>query len=455
MTFNKKVVYVLLLMLALFCCVVLYFSYFQIFKSDDIYSHSGNRRLQSVQRGSIYDRNGELLAESVQKGDEQIRSYPHGKLYAQVIGYNDVIYDSSLLESSFSKYLVGSGAGDSLLASLMGVDGDRGADVYLTIDHNLQKKAYELLQNRTGAIVAMDPSTGEILCMASCPTFDPSTLKENFDALEASDDKLWLPRATNIDYVPGSVFKIITAAAAVENGLDTMIYEDTGVFLVDGQEIHNYNNRVYGELDLRQAFAKSSNTYFAKLATELGADALRNTAERFGFNKPHSFDYPVFQSVTLAGSPSDTQLAAVGYGQGDTLTTPLHMATVVSAIANGGSLMEPYVVSRARQDGKLLYEKKPTVQNRAVSVTAAQTVGELMVECVNSGTASGAAISGIQVAAKTGTAEVEGKPDHAWFTAYAPAENPRISLAIVLENSGTTGAACAGMARSLILSYLQ
>jgi len=446
---------VLLLMLALFCSVVLYFSYFQFFKSDEIYQHSGNRRLQSVQRGSIYDRSGVLLAESVQEGDVQTRSYPYGELYAQLIGYSDVVYDRSLLEASFSGYLLGSGAGDGFLETLFGIDPNKGADLHLTVDHDLQKKAYELLQNRTGAVVAMDPNTGEVLCMASCPTFDPATIQENFEVLEASDSKLWLPRATNIDYVPGSVFKIITAAAAVENGLDTMTYDDTGTFLVDGQEIHNYNNRVYGELDLRQAFAKSSNTYFAKLATELGADALRNTAENFGFNRQGSFDYPVFQSVTLAGSPSATQLAAVGYGQGDTLTTPLHIATVVSAIANGGNLMQPYVVSRAELDGKLLYEKKPTVQNRAVSVTAAQTVGALMVECVNSGTASGAAIGDIQVAAKTGTAEVEGKPDHAWFTAYAPAENPQIAIAIVLENSGTAGASCAGIARNLILSYLR
>ncbi|MBQ7033297.1 MAG: penicillin-binding protein 2 [Clostridia bacterium] len=455
MTFNKKVVYVLLIMLALFCAVVLYFSYFQIFQSEEISQKSGNRRLESIQRGSIYDRHGELLAESEVSENGQARSYPHGTLYSQLIGYCSPVYDRSLLEASFSQYLQGDGIGDSFLETLFGIDPSRGADLHLTVDHDLQKRAYSLLNGRKGAVVALDPATGEVLCMASNPTYNPNTLEENFDSLEESDGEIWLPRATSIDYVPGSVFKIITAAAAVENGLDTLEYMDEGTFVVNGQEIHNYGNKVYGELDLKTAFAKSSNTYFAYLATELGADALLETANRFGFNADFPFCLPHFRSTTLSGEISDTQLAAVGYGQGDTLTTPLHMAMITAAIANDGQMMAPYVVSRAARDGKLLYEKKSSVLRRAVSATTAQTVGDFMVECVESGTGTGAAISGMEVAAKTGTAEVENKADHAWFVAYAPANNPEIALAIVLENAGTTGSACAPMARNLILEYLQ
>lgn len=455
MTFNKKVVYVLLMMLTLFCAVVLYFSYFQFFRSEEISQKSGNRRLETIQRGSMYDRSGELLAESEVTENGQTRSYPHGKLYSQLIGYCSPVYDRSLLEAAFSQYLQGDGMGDSFLETLFGIDPSRGADLHLTVDHKLQEKAYELLGGRKGAVVALDPATGEVLCMASNPTYDPNTLDENFEALEESDGEIWLPRATSIDFVPGSVFKIITAAAAVENGLDNLEYLDEGTFVVDGHEIHNYDGKVYGELDLKTAFAKSSNTYFAYLATELGADALRETAERFGFNSDFSFDLPHFSGTTLSGEPSATQLAAVGYGQGDTQTTPLHMAMITAAIANDGQMMEPYVVSRAERDGKLLYQKKSSVLRRSVSAGTAQAVEEMMLECVKSGTATGAAISGVEVAAKTGTAEVDGEADHAWFVAYAPAANPEIALAIVLENAGTTGSACAGMARNLILEHLQ
>ncbi len=454
MTFNKKVVHVLLMMLALFCAVVLYFSYFQIFKSEEIGQMSGNRRLGQVQRGSIYDRNGEVLAESEMAEYGQTRTYPHGAAYGQLIGYSNPIYDRSLLEKAYSQYLQGA-ASDNFLETLFGIDASRGADLHLTVDHSLQEKAYTLLRGRKGAIVALDPGTGEVLCMASNPTFDPNTLSDNFEALEESDSAFWLPRATNIDFVPGSVFKIITAASALENGMSSMEYFDNGTFVVDGQEIKNYDGHVYEELDLKKAFAKSSNTYFAKLATELGTDALRQTAERFGFNTELSFDYPVFQSKTLAGSPSLTQLAAVGYGQGDTVTTPLHMAMIAATIANDGEMMQPYVVSRAERDGRLFYEKTPSVLRRSVSATTAQAVGEMMIECVRTGTGTGAAISGIPVAGKTGTAEVDEKKDHAWFVAYAPADNPQIALAIVLENAGTTGSACAGLAKELFLEYLR
>ncbi len=459
MTFNKKVIHVLILMLILFCGVVLYFSYFQIFKSPDLAGKSGNPRTyvreQSIRRGSIYDRHGDVLAESEMHENGQTRSYPYGKVYSQLIGYSDTRYGRFLLEDTYNRYLLGGGADGDLLGTLLGADTNEGADLYLTVDHSLQSLASRQLAGRRGAIAALDPATGEVLCMVSNPSFDPNTLAKDYETL-AGTEGMFYPRATNWNYVPGSVFKIITAAAAVENGMENMEYDDTGTFLVDGHEIHNYNNKVYGHLDLETAFAKSSNTYFACLADSLGADALRKTAESFGFNRDILFDIPLRKSTTLTGSPSATQVAAVGYGQGETLTTPLHMAMVAAAIANDGVMMEPYLVQRAEREGQVLYRKTDSVLSRSVSATTARAVEDMMIKCVESGTGTGAKISGVDVAAKTGTAEVgESGKDHAWFVAYAPADNPQIALAIVLENAGTTGSACAGMARNLILECLK
>ncbi len=459
MTFNKKVISVLMLMLALFCGLVLYFSYFQIFKSPALAGKSGNPRTfvreQSIRRGSIYDRNGEVLAESEMHEDGQTRVYKYNRLYSQLIGYSHTRYGRTLIEDTFNRYLLGGGADGDLLGTLLGADTASGADLHLTVDNELQLLAAEQLGDRNGAIVALDPATGEVLAMVSKPWFNPNTLSEDYESLSETEG-MFYPRATNWNYVPGSVFKIVTAAAAVESGMESLEYEDTGTHVIDGQEIHNYGNKVYGHLDLDTAFAKSSNTYFAHLADTLGAEALRKTAEGFGFNREIAFDIPIRRSTTLLGTPSRTQIAAVGYGQGETETTPLHMAMIAAAIANDGVMMEPYVVRSAERDGNILYRKENKILNRAVSATTAQRVGEMMEKCVESGTGTGAKINGITVAAKTGTAEVGGdKKDHAWFVAYAPAENPEIALAIVLENAGTTGSACAGMAKNLILKYMQ
>lgn len=457
MTFNKKTVQVLVLMLVLFCGLVLYFSYFQIFKSPALAGAGQNPRTyaieQNIRRGTIYDRKGTALAESEMTENGQVRKYPFGPLYSQLIGYNHTRYGRFLLEDTYNQHLLGTTLESNLLGTLLGASPSEGADLTLTIDHNLQTLAGNLLGNYKGSIVALDPQSGEVLCMVSKPWFNPNTLTADYETLSGTPG-MFYPRATSWNYVPGSVFKIITAASAVENGLEGYQYEDTGTYLIDGHEIHNYNNKVYGELDLDTAFSKSSNTYFASLATELGADALSKTAAGFGFGKTIPFDIPLRKSTTLSTHKSETLTSAVGYGQGDTEATPLHMAMVCAAIANDGVMMEPYVVKSAEAGGHTLYKKENKIFARAISASAAQRVGSMMEKCVENGTGTGAQISGIRVAGKTGTAEVGEGADHAWFVAYAPAENPKIALAIVLENAGTTGSACAPMAQRLIREYL-
>ncbi len=459
MTFNKKIIVVLALMLTLFCGVTLYFSYFQIFKSPALSGHSENPRTVAQEmrkkRGSVYDRDGEVLAKSEMTADGQKRVYPFNRLYSQLIGFSSNRYGRTLLEDTYNRYLLGGGADNALTEALFGYAGEKGADLHLTVEHDLQLLAANLLGDRRGSVVAMDPASGEILCMVSKPWFDANTISQNYETLSEEAGNFF-PRATDWNYVPGSVFKIITAASALENGLENTEYEDTGTFTVDGYDIHNYGEKVYGLLDMDTAFSKSSNTYFASLATTLGEKALRETAKNFYFGREIPFDIPVRKSTTLTGHPTATDVAAVGYGQGDTEVTPLHMAMITSAIANDGVMMAPYVVKSAEADGSILYKKESRILNRAVSVTTARRIADMMEKCASEGTAAGVAIPDITVCAKTGTAEVgEGQKDHAWFVAYAPRENPEIAVSIVLENAGTTGSACAYMAKSLISSYLQ
>ncbi len=457
MQYNKKMVHVLIAMLLLFCSVVLYFTYFQIFKSSTLANDSANPRTyareKTVRRGTLYDRNGTAIVESEMHEDGQTRIYPYGSRYALVTGYSHSLFGRTLLENTFNQYILGGGQAD-FLSTVLGVENTEGADLHLTIDNDLQKTACELLEQNTkkGAVVAIDPSSGEILAMASTPTFDPGALPEDLNALPEGS---MLPRHTQGSYVPGSVFKIITAAAALENGLGAEIYDDTEPLYIDGQPIQNFENHIYGEMDLTKAFAKSSNKYFAYIADKLGAEALRNTAEAFGFNQNLSFDIPFVQSTTLKGNPNRTEVAAVGYGQGQTLTSPLHMAMVAATIANDGLMMQPYLVRNAIYGEETVYTAVPTQIRRVVSPSTAQEVGAMMEECVRTGTGQSAGISNISVAAKTGTAEIAGQPDHAWFVAFAPAENPKIALSIVWENSGRQGADCGYMARALIQKWMK
>lgn len=458
MIFNKKVIYVLILMLTLFCGLCLYFSYFQIFESTRLVNAGTNPRTylkeQSIMRGAIYDRDGECLAYSEFHDGTQTRVYPQNRLYSQLIGYSHPRFGRTLLEDTQNRYLLGGGLKTGVLDALLGTEIEAGANLTLTVDNDLQMLAAELLGNREGAITAIEPATGKVLAMVSKPWYNPNTLDENWASLN-TEDGVFVPRATHGLYPPGSVMKIITAAAAAENMLDGEIYEDTGSLRIDGQEIFNYDKKVYGTLDMDTAFAKSSNTYFGHIADMLGREKLQKTAENFYFNRSIPFDLPLSKS-SLLKNHSRNNVAAVGYGQGDTLTTPLHMAMVAATIANDGVMMQPYVVDKAHTaEGEQIFAASPKILTRSISPMAANRVEEMMCACVSEGTGTGAQIPGIRVAGKTGTAEVGGdKKDHAWFVAYAPQENPQIAVSIVLENAGTTGAACTNLAASLMRAYL-
>ena len=466
---SKRIVYLLIIIGGLFMALLLYLTYFKIAVGDRIVTNPYNRRQweqeNSTVRGTITDRNGTVLAKSEKKSGKNERVYPYKALYAHVIGYNSRAYGRTLLEASYNKELLGNTGVGAVFNIAAGVQGENtGNSLELTLDHRLQQTAANLLEGKQGAIVAMNPETGEILAMVSKPDFDPngSSLSEKWQELVESDLHPFYARATQGLYAPGSTFKIVTAAAAIESGKDKMTFEDTGSITIDGKVIDNAGKKAHGSLDLKEAFAVSSNAFFAKLGVELGSSTIKDEAEKMGMNKAVPFDISLKKSTfPESGAMSKADTAAAAIGQGKVLVTPLQMMLVTSCIANNGVIMEPKLVKRILSaKGDVIKEFAPGVYSKALEAETAQKVAEAMREVVVSGTGKKAAVKGVKVAGKTGTAQnelsgEESGSEHAWFTGFAPYEKPRIVVTVVLEYSGSTGGdTAAPIAARLIKEYL-
>lgn len=455
---NKRIIRVLVIVSLMFLSLVTYLLYFNMFRAEEISSNTYNKRQwedeKFVKRGSIYDRDGEVLAETIVDGDNRTRKYPKGKLYSHIIGYYSKVYGKSLLEMSYDRELLGHGDINISFNELRS-----GYDLNLTIDHGLQSYAYDQLAGRDGAVVAIEPSTGKILAMVSYPDFDPSTesLEENWKYIVEREDSPLLARATGGLYAPGSTYKIVTAATAYSAGYSGRTFTDDGVFEVDDLEVENYGGEVLGDLTLKTAFEKSSNDVFCTLGYELGAENVKNAAESFGINKEIPSDIPMAKSRIEYKKMTNSDAALVSIGQGQLLMTPLHVAMMGATVANDGKMMKPYLVnSITTASGISLGETKPEMIYQPLSTMAADYLDELMIGVVKNGTGRSAQISGITVAGKTGTAENETDKDHAWFVGYAPAENPKIAVAVILEYDGNTGGKnAAPIARNIMSKYLK
>ncbi len=455
---NKKIIRVLIVVSIMFLSLVTYLLHFNMFRASDIASNPYNKRQwedeKFVKRGNIYDRDGEILAETIIDGDNRIRKYPKGHLYSHIIGYYSKVYGKSQLEMTYDKELLGHGDISISFNELRA-----GYDLNLTIDNDLQSYAYNQLNGRDGAIVAIEPSTGKILAMVSYPDFDPSAsaLENDWKYIVEREDSPLLSRATGGLYPPGSTYKIATAAAAYSAGYAATGFEDDGSFELDGLKVENYGGESYGELSLKRAFEVSSNDVFCTLGYELGAENVKSTAEDFGINKDIPFDISTAKSRIEYKKMSNPDAALVSIGQGQLLMTPLHVAMMGASVANGGKMMKPYLVDTiTTASGITLKETKPEVFLKPMTSMNAAYLNELMTGVVQNGTGTGAAVSGITVAGKTGTAENETNKDHSWFVGYAPAENPQIAVAVLLEyDGGAGGRNAAPIARNIISKYLK
>ena len=424
---------------------------------------------------------GETIASSVAVDDPYgfQRSYANGPLYAPVTGYYSVVYQRKGIEEWLNTEL--NGSADSLfyerLQDLVTGRQPQGASVELTIDPVLQQAAWDALGDQRGAVVALDTQTGAILAMVSKPSYDPNALAghdlaavtQAWTALQADPSRPMDNRALGgITYPPGSTFKLITAAAALESGMtpDTPLVAPTELDLpLTTATLHNFGGAACsgtGAITLRDALRISCNTAFAQLGMDLGADALRAQAEAFGFDTPLNVPMKVTESHFPA-DPDAPQTALSAIGQFEVRVTPLQMAMVSAAIANGGVPMRPYLVQAVRSsDLTVVDQTEPTELGRAVSAGTAAALRDMMVGVVANGTGRAAQIAGIQVAGKTGTAQTsEDAAPHAWFTAFAPADAPRVAVAVIVENGGsmgneaTGGAVAAPIARAVIEAALR
>ncbi|HZG64436.1 MAG TPA: penicillin-binding transpeptidase domain-containing protein, partial [Rubrobacteraceae bacterium] len=339
-----------------------------------------------------------------------------------------------------------------------------GNDVELTLDPELQRAAYDGLAASStgrGAAVALDPKNGEILALVSYPSYDPNNIDENFSDLIENPDNPLYNRATQGLYPPGSTFKVITAAAALESGVSPSDkLNDDGIYETPGYDVYNYKARSYGEVTFEEAIAKSINTIFARVAYEyVGNQTLSETAYDFGFGDDYE-DFPLPVAPSSLGNVAPDQwvqgdIAQISFGQGSVTSNVFEMAQVTGAIANGGTLMNPRLVREVRSpDGVILDQPSSSVRENVLGEETANTLSDMM-ESVVEDAETTAKIPGIKVAAKTGTAENSTGDPHSWFISFAPADDPEIAVAVIVENGNEGYKQALPIARRMMETYLR
>jgi peptidoglycan glycosyltransferase len=327
------------------------------------------------------------------------------------------------------------------------------------MDADLQHTARKLLNGKKGAIVVMEPSTGKILAMVSYPDFDPNELNNTWEQLNKDEENSPLiNRAAQGLYPPGSIFKIITSAAVLEKNADwkDFNYNCTGEDIFDSNVIRCYNSKAHGEVDLESAFYLSCNTGFATLGIEAGGERLGKVADRLLFNRnlPYVLEYSKSQ-FRITKDSKINEIVETAIGQGKTLVSPLHMAMITSAIANGGILMQPYIIDHIETNyGRIKDKRIPQSYGILFEPEIASQLSKMMIEVVEKGTGTQAQISNVSVSGKTGTAQNASGEDHAWFVGFAPAEKPKAVVSVIIENGGSGGQVAGPIARKLLQKVL-
>ncbi len=501
-TFNRTVVRIGTLLVVAFLLTSIHLVRLQVVRADELATESRptangdtivNQRILleqlRQQRGRIVDRNGQILADTTITPDGfALRSYPSTSSY--VVGYySPQYYGLAGIERAYDRYLRGSSGGNPFetLAGDLLHEPLVGNDVVLTVDLRLQQVADRALDatGRRGAVVALDPRSGAILVNAAAPRFDPQQLaidpreserdvaraKAYWSALnaEGSGDPL-LPRGTQGLFVPGSTFKTFTVAAALDGGIvsPTKIYPDPGEIVIDGHQIIELNRPepVKNEYSVTEGYLYSLNIVFAQIALDTGTVRTNEYAKKFGFGEEIPFNglsNALGQRGAASSISSDPNylsskpaLADTGFGQGELLTTPLHMALITAAMVNGGKMPEPYIVGAARSPGgELLEQTRAKTWLTPISANTADQVRTLMLASVERGGSTRAKIDGLVIGGKTGTAELGDGDSHSWFICFAGKPNgpPEIAMAVIVERGGSGAGAALGIARQVIEAY--
>jgi peptidoglycan glycosyltransferase len=482
---NSQITKLFAMIVALFGILVGFTSAWSVFSAEELEGKRANKRplleQQQIQRGRILASDGTVIARSVPRGKGEDRTYhrtyPTGSLFGHPIGYSYVERSNSEFEQFHDDEL--SGEEDEFTSILDELEGQtrEGNDVVSTLDPAAKQIALDQLSAQgSGAVVAIEPDSGRVRVMASWPPFDPNEVARRYGQLANDNGKPLFNRATQGQYPPGSTFKVVTAAAGLDSGTITAdsTIDSPAVLDVQGQPLANADGTSYGPIPLSTGLTNSVNTYFAQLGLDVGQEVLFEYMDRFGFGSRPQIDLPSdqvytsgvfdFETEEFLGDDDPVDLARVAFGQERLLVTPLQMAQVSAAVANGGTLMRPRLWDRVIDpDGRLRDRMAPKEQSEVMSEDTAGQLTEAMTAVVQEGTGTAAALQGIDVAGKTGTADVESREEcgaltdanQAWFIGFAPAADPKIAVAATIEcTTGFGGEVAAPIAAAVMQEIL-
>ena len=467
---NREILAVMYAFICIFLATIGYFIYYNTVESKNVINHPGNVHIAKLQekttRGRILAADGSVLAQTLVDGNgEETRNYPYANVFAHVVGPAGI--NKSGLEASNENDMLMSNANpfSRAINELKNVK-NPGDDVVTTLNTQLQQVAYNALGSNQGVVIAIEPSTGKVLAMVSKPDYDPNTLAANYESIISdTQSKVLLNQATQGLFTPGSIFKICTTLEYIRENPNYENYSYTcqgSISLSDGrggtQSLSCYHNTVHGTQNLIQSFSNSCNASFANIGTTLSAGSFSDLANTLLFNQKLPTSIPHLQSsFKLDGSDSDWLTGATAIGQGNTTMTPLHAAMITSAVANGGVLMEPYLVNNIKSsDGSTVKKYMPKSYGNLMTTSEASILTDMMVATVNSGTATALSGMGYSVAGKTGTAEIDNYGNNAWFVGFAPVENPQIAICVLVENASTSSSYIAvPIAQQLFAAYVK
>jgi peptidoglycan glycosyltransferase len=478
---NRQIGQLFVLTAVLFGLLVVFTSRWTVFEAQSLEDNTANRRPlieeQRTPRGLIFARDGRTRLASnraVGRGQDRIftRVYPTGGLFAHPIGYSFIRNGRRSLELFRNDDLVGDeDEFETILAELE--DRTReGFDVVTNLDRRATEVAVQGLGGRKGAVVAVEPQTGKVRVMVSIPEYDPNQVPSAFRRIETDPNQPLLNRTTQELYPPGSTFKVVTAAAALDSGkvTPTTVIDGSSPRTISGVPLENAGGQSFGAISFTDALTNSVNTVFAQVGERVGRETLVEYMKRFGFYADPELDYPGFQMVPsgiLNGEGDyvedgfDVGRVAIGQGglEGEIRASPMQMALVAAAIGNRGRLMRPRLTDRVlRPDGRVKERVEPDLQSQVMKPETAEQLAQMMSRVVEEGTGTAAALSGITVAGKTGTAEVGANREFTqpWFLAFAPVDEPRMAIAVTVERQppGSAGGTVAAPIASSVLETL-
>lgn len=464
---NKEIVLLSVVFSGLFCAMIVYLCLYVKNNEQDLLNNSYNARQAILAsentRGTIYDRNGEVLAYTTGSGEDETRVYPYANLFAHVVGYSTK--GKTGIEQLANYYLINSNIplSEKVENDIAQVK-NPGNDVYTTLDTNLQQVVYDSLGIYKSACVVTNVKTGEVLAMVSKPDYDPNTIVQDWDKFveeeQTKNSSVLLNRATQGIYPPGSTFKVITSLEYLKENNTTVEgyhFDCNGRFSHGDTTIQCYHGSVHGSEDYYKAFAKSCNSAFSSIGVDLDRNAYGNTLDKLLFNTELPIDINYSKSVlTVDDTVTDDEMIQISIGQGKAQITPMHMNMITSAIANDGILMRPRFLEYAvSANGSVLETSSSEEYRQLLTKEESDVLTELMVGVVNEGTATKLKSDLYQAAGKTGSAEYNGvkEDSHAWFTGFAPADDPEIAVTIIIEGIGSGGDYAAPIAKRIFDAY--